>query len=186
MITLKEIENTNSIKTLKRIHKNEGLSFGYRIYDFLISEKLDFEVYLPSKGFNLQRPYVWNEFQQDEFIWSVLLSRSIPPFVFIQHEFDKYLIIDGKQRLITLKRFMLNEFPIHYQGEKIYWNDLDKDAKSQINLWNKFTCNTYYSYDDDPITDDEKIIIFNFYNFAGTPQDESHREKLLNSLTVSQ
>lgn len=32
---------------------------------------------------------------------------------------------------------------------------------------------------DDPVTDDEMIIIFNFYNFTGTPQEESHRNKLL-------
>lgn len=29
---------------------------------------------------------------------------------------------------------------------------------------------------------DIKIELFNFYNFAGTPQEEAHREKLLNVL----
>ena len=36
----------------------------------------------------------------------------------------------------------------------------------------------YYSYPDNRITDDEKIQIFNFYNFTGTPQAEEHKIKL--------
>ena len=79
MITQKQIEEINSINSLRRIHKNEGLSFAYSLYDFLVSEKyetsVDFEVFLPSKGFNLQRPYVWTIHQQEEFIWSCLFGR---------------------------------------------------------------------------------------------------------------
>ena len=32
--------------------------------------------------------------------------------------------------------------------------------------------------------DDMKIILFNFYNFAGTPQTEEHKEKLQNLLKL--
>lgn len=186
MITQKQIEEINSINSLRRIHKNEGLSFAYSLYDFLVSEKyetsVDFGVFLPSKGFNLQRPYVWTIHQQEEFIWSCLFGRTIPPIVFIQHEYKNYLVIDGKQRLLTLKRFMQNMFPIHYKGSEVYWSDLDSNAHYQISTRVRLTYTTYYSYDDQPITDDEKIIIFNFHNFTGTPQEEAHREKLMNSL----
>jgi hypothetical protein len=43
----------------------------------------------------------------------------------------------------------------------------------------------YYSYENDPITDDEKIVIFNHYNFAGTPQEEEHKNRLYSFLAVS-
>ena len=186
MITQKQIEKINSVNSLRRISKNEGLSLAFSLYDFLVDGKykttIDFNVYLPTKGFNLQRPYVWTAQQQEEFIWSCLFGRSIPPIVFIQHEYNTYLVIDGKQRLLTLKRFMQNYFPIQYEGTEVYWKDLDSDAQHQISVRTRLTYTVYYSYDDDFITDDEKIIIFNFYNFAGTPQEETHRKMLTNSL----
>lgn len=194
MTTLKELQKSNDMTTLRRISKNENLAFAYSLFDFLVSGKynseVDFDVYLPTKGFNLQRPYVWTIQQQEEFIWSLIYRRYIPPVTFVCHEVDDgsrlghqiYKVIDGKQRLMTLKRFMLNEFPIHFEGSETYWNDLDDIAKYHIAISGCFSYNCYYSYYDDPVTDDELITIFNFYNFAGTPQEESHREKLLNAL----
>jgi len=188
MLTLNEVKKINGINSLMRISKNKGLSLN-SFYSLLVSSKyreiVDFDVYLPTKGFNLQRPYVWTIQQQEEFIWSCLLGRSIPDIVFIQHEWKLYQVIDGKQRLMTLKRYMTNEFPIHHNGYEYFYRDLDNSLQYMLdNAPIRYT--SYYSYDDDPITDNEKIIIFNFYNFAGTPQDESHRKKLLNSLTVLQ
>lgn len=80
---------------------------------------------------------------------------------------------------------MQNEFPIHYEGTEIYWNDLDNDAQYQVSVGVNLSYTVYYSYDDDFITDDEKITIFNFYNFTGTPQEEAHRKKLINSLPLN-
>lgn len=185
-LTVKDVNAINTITSLRKISKNEGLSLN-SFYSLLVSgkygEEVDFDVYLPTKGFNLQRPYVWTIQQQEEFIWSCLLGRSIPPIVFIQHEWKLYQVIDGKQRLMTLKRFMLNEFPIHLNGVEYFYEDLEPRVKYTIdNAPIRYI--SYYSYDDEPITDDEKIVIFNFYNFAGTPQEESHREKLQNALTI--
>lgn len=194
MVTLVEIEKTNTVNALRRISKNENLSFAYPLYDFLISGKygndVDFDVYLESKGFNLQRPYVWTLQQQEELIWSMLYGRYIPPVTFVRHEIDNgsrlgksiYKVIDGKQRLMTVKRFMMNEFPIHYNGTEVFWDDLDNNAKFQLSMRNRFSYTEYHSYYDDPVSDDEMIIIFNYYNFAGTPQEESHRNKLLKAL----
>lgn len=194
MVTLVEIEKTNTVNALRRISKNENLSFAYPLYDFLVSGKydneVDFDVYMETKGFNLQRPYVWTIQQQEEFIWSMLYGRYIPPVTFVRHEIDNgtrlgksiYKVIDGKQRLMTVKRFMMNEFPIHFKGKEIFWDDLDTNAKFQLSMRNRFSYTEYHSYYDDPVTDDEMIIIFNYYNFAGTPQEESHRNKLLNAL----
>ena len=40
------------------------------------------------------------------------------------------------------------------------------------------TATVYYSYWDCEVNDDMKIILFNYYNFAGTPQTEEHKNKL--------
>ena len=192
MVTLKQLQSGNSLKLLlgnsRNLRYNSGLSFPSTMEGFLVLEnfgKIDFDVYLPTKGFNLQRPYVWTPQQKEEFIWSVLYDKPIPPVVFVQYNEtgeETYYIIDGKQRLMTLKMFILNEFPIHFNGKEVYWKDMDLDAKYQINCRVNMTYTAYYSYCDELITDNEKIILFNYYNFAGTPQEESHRNKLLNSL----
>ena len=45
--------------------------------------KIDFDVFLPSKGINLQRELVWNINQKREIIWSMLMGRNIPRMAMI-------------------------------------------------------------------------------------------------------
>ena len=47
--------------------------------------------------------------------------------------------------------------------------------KSRVN---GMIATVYYSYNDNPVTDDMKIVLFNYYNFAGAPQTEDHKNKL--------
>lgn len=186
MKTLKELQNTSAIASLRKISHSQGyIDIGHSLDKLLFGGygiTFDFDVYLPKYGFNLQRPYVWNEHQQEELIWSMIYERPIPNVVIIAHEWKRYEVIDGKQRLMTIKWYINNEFPIHLNDEEIYFRDLDKNA--QYNITSRMSPDVmfYYSYDDDPITDDEKIIIFNFFNFGGTPQEDAHREKLQNAL----
>ena len=95
-----------------------------------------------------------------------------------------YYIIDGKQRLTTIHKFMNNEFPVEIGSEKYFYKDFDDELKTYFdrNLDYGIEAIFYYSYPDNPITDDEKIQIFNFYNFTGTPQAEEHKIKLQNLL----
>lgn len=182
--TLKELQNKGGIVNLCKIRKtsNDTTIVMYLENDFVdnsYGHVWDFDIFLPKYGINLQRPYVWTLFQQQELIWSCILGRAIPPVVVIVHEHKCYEVIDGKQRILTLKRFLNNEFPIIIDGEEYFYKDLDKDIKYQISARNSLIGQIYWSYDDEPITDDQKIALFNFYNFAGTPQDEEHRDKLL-------
>lgn len=187
MVTLQEIQATNSINSLRNIRRTDGyISLAYKLYDILVSNqygiKMDFDVFMPKFQMNLQRPYVWTIEQQRELIWSMLYERSIPPVVIVNHEnkdgSHTYQVIDGKQRLMTIKRFMENKFPIILNGSEVYYSDLEQNAARRIYLGN-ILMECWYSYYDEPITDEEKIIIFNFYNFAGTPQEISHKHKLL-------
>ena len=195
MATLKDIRESNSIihSIPKSIHCNKWVMLDYRLCQTLESgenrEKYDqfydFDVYLPKYGINLQRPYVWECFQQKEFIMSILLEKPLESVIIVQHNCDKSreetinYVIDGKQRLITIQKFLHNEFPISIKGENVYWKDFDKEMRiffrSRVN---SMTATVYYSYDDNPVTDDMKIVLFNYYNFAGTYQTEEHKNKL--------
>lgn len=174
----------------------QPVTLDYRIGDALESDTLshrgktyDMDVYLEKYKMNLQRPYVWTYPQQNAFIQSILYDKVVTPFVVIQHSIGEIFgdqiiyVIDGKQRLTTVSKFMHNEFPVEIGNKKYYYKDFDEDLKIYFNRnLDRFDAIVYYSYPTNPITDDEKIQIFNFYNFTGTPQAEEHKIKLQNLL----
>ena len=90
-------------------------------FDFLMNERhkyeLDFDVYLPTKGINLQRELCWTLHQKQQFVLSILKGNSIPKITIIQYKDERvnstvYKVIDGKQRLNTYIEFYNNEFSI--------------------------------------------------------------------------
>lgn len=182
MYSINDLRASNEYFKIRKISKNLGLAFAVDLYNLLINKRygynFDFDVFLPTKGVDLQRPFVWTLEQQEELIWSLLFERTIPNLTFVIHEHQEWQVIDGKQRLYTIFRFMKGLFPIHFNNKEIYWNDLDKIAQHMI-ASPRIYYDAYYSYNDDPISDDEKIILFNQINFSGTPQDSDHIKKLL-------
>ena len=126
--------------------------------------------------------------------WSIIhftcgLS-TLAPVVVIAHSVTNepfgeqiYYVIDRKQRLITVHKFLNNEFPVEIGSKKYFYKDFDGTLKTYFNRnLDRMEAIFYYSYPDNPITDDEKIAIFNFYNFTETPQAEEHKIKLQNLL----
>lgn len=191
MLTLSEIQQVTNIHRIpKSVHCNRGVLFDYRLVRALTAPtekdiKYDFDVFLPKYGINLQRPYVWNSTQQREFILSILLEKPIDDIVAVQHIQDwqrdviTSYIIDGKQRLLTIKKFVEGEFPIIVKGKEYYYKDFNEELQRFFtSRANSLTATVYYSYDDVPVDDDMKIILFNYYNFAGTPQTQEHKDRL--------
>lgn len=199
MITLNEIRQLNDLHNLpKNIIVNSNIILDYRLAKSLKSTEpdqrhrsYDFDVYLEKYKMNLQRDYVWEHCQQNEFIFSILLEKNLEPVVVVQHDYEfcedtVIYVIDGKQRLTTIQKFLRNEFPVIINNREYYYNDFDKELQhffeSRVNC---ITATVYYSCPELPITDDMKIYLFNFYNFSGTPQTEEHKNKLQSLLKLS-
>lgn len=173
------------MKTLNEITSEFDLyphPLTYRIKYFK-NKNIDWNVYLPTKGKNLQRDFVWTIDQKRELIFSVLIHRHIPPCAIMNivnkeniNE-DTYLIIDGKQRLSTIFDFIDNKFTIVLEDNEYLFSELPEDYQKQI-LNYDFNCFNIDEPWDNPITDEQKITWFKFINFAGTPQDKEY----LNSL----
>ena len=146
--------------------------------------KLDMDVFLPTKNMNLQRKEVWNLNQKQELIKSIIFERYIPPICVLSiinpddiNGNDIKQIIDGKQRLTAMIDFYQNRFQIELENQLYYYNDLPKDYQSFIGHYT-IKCLTAYEDYDVKITDAQKIDWFNRINFAGTPQDIKHMNKL--------
>ena len=195
MLTVEKIKESSELHSLRKdlLRQKSPVMFYYRLGNALVNfpmgdkdKHFDTDIYLEKYNMNLQRPYVWIYPQQNAFIQSILYEKIISPVVIISHsvtieQFSEkiYYVIDGKQRLTTVHKFLNNEFPVEIGSEKYYYKDFDDKLKTYFNRnLDKMEAIFYYSYPDNPITDDEKIQIFNFYNFTGTPQAEEHKIKL--------
>lgn len=138
---------------------------------------LDFDMYLPTKGKNLQRDLVWTLFQKQQLILSVLKGIRIPSITVLVLDYKHYQVVDGKQRLSTLMSFYRGEFPIEVDGVEYFITDLDEWAERAIRMFS-IVGDIIYEYNDCRMTDDQKIGLYEMINFAGTPQDAEHLKSL--------
>ena len=99
-----------SLKELRNVidfHPNE---LGSRL-KYFAKRNIDFDVYLPSIGKNLQRELCWTLEQKRELINSILIGRHIPHFAIISiidpndQKEEIFQVIDGKQRLSSMISF---------------------------------------------------------------------------------
>jgi hypothetical protein len=139
----------------------------------VLSKVFDFDVYLPSKGMNLQRPLVWTIEQKRALIESIIVRRYIPPISVIQTVDDVYQVIDGKQRLTSFIEYIQGGFD--FCG--YHYSDLPKEYIGQIDR--HYICAYRLCEYDEPISDGDKIEWFRWINFAGTPQEYEHMNALI-------
>jgi hypothetical protein len=169
-----------------RYHVNRGIC-AFDLWDYMRGHlDVDFDVNLPSKGRNLQRPLVWSDFQKEQLILSVIkgIDFGKVALVAVKHgdyrapgSKSRFEVIDGKQRLSTLFAFVAGEFAVELAGRKYFFGQLPADCANEFYRLG-IIADVGYSYEDKPITDDEKIQWFLRINFAGTPQDKEHADNL--------
>jgi hypothetical protein len=144
---------------------------------------IDFNVYLPSRGYDLQRDFVWDIDQKRELIWSILMGRNIPRMAMMnvltsEEDTDGiYQVIDGKQRLSAMIGFYKNEYTLLVDGDEYLFRNLPDDYQKVIQGY-YFPYYVAHEPYGNSFTDEDKINWFRYINFAGTPQDREHFNKL--------
>jgi uncharacterized protein with ParB-like and HNH nuclease domain len=142
---------------------------------------IDYDITL-SNGQPLQRDFVWTIEQKRALIISMLKRFVLPNFLVVIYRPDDksrqiFKIIDGKQRLSTIEQFINGEFGLMLDDEEYFFGDLDVEAKRRINSYS-LNFNIIYEYDDCKLSDAQLVSAFEYVNFAGTPQDIEHFDKL--------
>ena len=61
---------------------------------------------------DFQRKYIWKAEQQCLFIESILLNFPLPPLYINKDKEGNYIVVDGRQRITTLRRFLKDEFKL--------------------------------------------------------------------------
>ncbi len=122
---------------------------------------------------------LWNETQKSQLIESLLLGLPLPSFYFsVDDKTDKWLIVDGLQRLCTFRDFIIKkilsltglEFLNDFEGKT--YNDLSREEKRKIS---GAKINYYVIEKQTP--SDVKFLIFKRVNTGGlvlTPQEMRH------------
>lgn len=186
---MKPTFDINKIKHKFNFDIRSATSYSARDLIKYYNSNIDFDIML-SNGQPLQRPFVWTLEQKRSLILSMLKELAIPEFlVVVYRDYSQinqskdilFKIIDGKQRLSTILSFINNEFPILIEGFGYFYGDLD--ATSQRLVWGRsLDFKIVYEYDNKKLTDDDYIRLFEYVNFAGTPQDINHIQNLKESL----
>jgi hypothetical protein len=98
----------------------------------LIAEMIDNEDIDFTPDF--QRNFVWDSHQKSRLIESILLRIPLPMFYLAEDEEGRITVVDGLQRLTTIKDFMDNKFPLkglQYLNDTCngkYYSDKNKDG----------------------------------------------------------
>ena len=88
---------------------------------------------------------LWKPYYQSRLIESILLRFPLPAFYFDASDDDKWLVVDGLQRLWTLKRFIVDE-TLKLRGLEVLkdmnglkYQDLPEKMKLRINEFQVIT-----------------------------------------------
>ncbi|MEG1140924.1 MAG: DUF262 domain-containing protein [Clostridia bacterium] len=174
------------------VNKNLTICTAKELINNSLGKTFDFDVKLKN-GKNLQRSLVWSDLQKQELILSILKEIYIPPITVVEvSESIRFRgerviqIIDGKQRMTTVRDFLLNKFSINVNGIEYFYTDLSHAAKYKISSYS-FVGTCYYTYKDESeekynLTDNDYINLFEYVNFSGTPVEKQHLLDLKNSL----
>lgn len=94
----------------------------------LVRRFTDKDILIPS----FQRNYVWTKDGASMFIDSILRGLPSPSFFFYEESPQKYLVIDGQQRLLTIFYFMKGVFPSVKQHQDLDNDSLTRDSDNII------------------------------------------------------
>lgn len=113
---------------------------------------------------NFQRNYVWDLKRASKLIESLIMGLPIPQIFLFEKSRNKFLVIDGHQRLMTIYYFIKKRFPKRDQ---------------RVTIGRIF--NEYKTIPESILFNDEYFHDFNLY----LPSDVPNKTNILNSLNYS-
>ncbi len=88
----------------------------------MVSEQIDLAP-------TFQRRDVWDVQKQSKFIESLIMNVPVPPVFMGEDNYGKYVVLDGRQRLTAIVKFMNNEYAL--KSLKV-WKELNGDRYADL------------------------------------------------------
>jgi len=120
---------------------------------------------------DFQRDFIWKQRQRTRLVESILLGIPLPAFYFNQEADGRYQVVDGVQRLSTIKMFMDGGHVLR-SDDLEYLSDLADKAFGTLDpaTMRRFRSTTLVVHVIEPQTPDEvKYDIFSRVNTLGSP-----------------
>lgn len=134
------------------------------VYNQIMEKELDLAP-------DFQRSFVWDDKRQVRLIESILLGIPLPAFYFNQDKTGAHQVIDGVQRLTTIKHFMSDNLRL-VDTHLEYLNALTGQTYNTLDpaIRRRFASTQIVAHVIEPQTPDEvKYDIFNRVNTGGSP-----------------
>lgn len=119
-----------------------------------------------------QREFVYDLEQSELVIHTILKGFPLNIMYWVKVDDDKYEILDGQQRTLSIMKYLKHQFPITLDGSKFYWDSLPDDQLNKIYNYELMI----YICDG---TESEKLEWFKIVNIAG---EELTDQELRNSV----
>lgn len=125
-----------------------------------------------------QRPYVWTQKEQDEFMTTLITGFPCGVIaIAVDSKFNEshwVEVIDGKQRLTTIMKFWNNEIGIPMpNGSRLFWDEMGRhEQRAFENL-------SLPALGLDECSKKDRLEYFLKLNFAGMPQSQEHMNRVL-------
>lgn len=168
-ITLPQEGNIEDFIDLRRY------KVGIKKYDLLLDDYRNTDRFLLQPFF--QRRYVWDDLRKSRLIESIIMGIPIPTiYTYTRQDSNeiKEIVIDGQQRLKTIKLFVKNQFPLDGLKLNAYLNGLRFDDLPN-NVKVRFLNYTLHIVNITNVADDKIVLdMFKRFNTGGvalTPQE---------------
>lgn len=142
---------------------------------------------------DFQRNLVWDSLRKSRLIESILLRIPLPMFYFAQDEEDRISVVDGLQRLSTIREFMDNEFPLRnleYLENKVggrYYSNPDPKKAIDTRYYRRLNMTQITVNVIDPSSPFKlKYDIFKRINTGGQPLNSQEIRNCLASKSLRQ
>ncbi len=160
--------------------------------DFNIKTLFDFISSGVVKIPGFQRNYVWDLKKASKLIESILIGIPIPQIFLYEEAKNRFIVIDGQQRYMTIYYFMKKRFPKKEKRQELriifdknkgipdsvltdneYFSDFNLSlVSSQLNQKNKFNKLNYFTLDEDDRISFELRTIRNIIIKQNSPEDD--------------
>ena len=123
-----------------------------------------------------QREFVYNAEQAEAVIQTVLKGFPLNVMYWVKTDNDRYEVLDGQQRTLSVMQYLKHKFSIALDGQKYYWDALPDDKYNAIM---EYEFMVYICQGEES----EKLDWFRIVNIAGEKLTE---QELRNSVYTGQ